>query len=95
VKITVQYFANLREIVGQREEIVTLSNETSVLELLQLLAARHGKDFEQYVFEPKSGTPKAFLQFLVDGRSIMRLDGLRTAVPDNSKFAIIPPVGGG
>ena len=95
MRISVQYFASLREIVGQREETITLDKETSVLELLQLLASKHGKDFERYVFERDGGTPKAYLQFLVDGQSISRLDGLQTALPDNSKFAIIPPVGGG
>jgi MoaD family protein len=95
VKVTVQYFASLREMVEQREEIVTLNKDTTVLGLLQLLASRHGNDFESYVFERNTETPKAHLQFLLDGQSISRLEGLQTVIQDNSRFAIIPPVGGG
>ena len=95
VKVIVQYFASVREIVGQRQETIEVDKETNVLELLKLLANRHGDMFKQYIFDSTTGEPKAFLQFLVNEESISTLNGLKTVLSENSKFAIIPPVGGG
>jgi MoaD family protein len=95
MKINVQYFAHIREIVGQRQETVEVRDQTNVLELLKLLATKHGAVFEQYVFDPSTAKPKTFLQFLINEESISSLDGLETILSENSKFAIIPPVGGG
>lgn len=95
MKVIVQYFANVREMVGQREEVIDLDKETSAIDLLRLLAAKHGQNFEQYVFDAATGNPKSYLQFLINGQSVSILGGFSTILPGNSKFAIIPPVGGG
>jgi len=95
VKVTVQYFAHVREIVGQRQETVEVNERTNVLDLLKLLAARHGETFGQYVFDSATGQPKAYLQFLINEESISSLSGFSTFLSENCKFAIIPPVGGG
>lgn len=95
MKIRVQYFAQIREIVGIREEILDLNEGVSAGELLRKLCDRHGGKFEEYVFEPTTGHPKPFLQFMLDTESIASAGGLSTKLKDGSSFAIIPPVGGG
>ena len=95
MKVRVQYFAAVREITNQREEMLDVDSGTSVLDLLKLLVARHGSRFREYVFDSKTGNPRTYLQFLLDEESIATMNGFSTMLRDNSVLAIIPPVGGG
>lgn len=95
MKVKAQYFAIVREIVGQHEEVLDLPREITVLDLLKFLATKHGEKFRQYVFDPRSGDPRPYLQFLINEESIATLNGFSTTLSENSIFAIIPPVGGG
>jgi MoaD family protein len=95
LKVRVQYFAAVREITNQREEMLDVDSGTSVLDLLKLLVARHGNRLREYVFDSKTGNPRTYLQFLLDEESIATMNGFSTMLRDNSVLAIIPPVGGG
>jgi len=92
--VKVQYFAELREIVNQREESLDVENPITVIDLLKMLALKHGDKFRAYVFDP-SGVPRPYLQFLLNGESIARMNGFETELQAECRFAIIPPVGGG
>ena len=95
MRIKVQYFAAIREIVNQREEILEVDQGTTVLDVLNVLAKNHGEKFRDYVFDPQTKAPRPYLQFLVNEESVSSMNGLSTALADNSTIAIIPPVGGG
>ena len=95
MKVTVRYFAVLREIINSREETLEVDENTTVLGLLDVLAARHGSRFVDYVFDPMTGSPRTYLQFLLDGESVAGLKGLSTVLTDQCILAIVPPVGGG
>ena len=95
LRIKVQYFAAIREIVNQREEILEVDQGTTVLDVLNVLAKNHGEKFRDYVFDPQTKAPRQYLQFLVNEESVSSKNGLSTALADNSTIAIIPPVGGG
>lgn len=95
MKIRVQYFASVRELVGLREEILDVEEKATVLDVLRVLARRHGEEFREYVFNPGTESPRSHLQFLVNEDSISSLNGLSTVLPDNSSLAIFPPVAGG
>jgi molybdopterin synthase sulfur carrier subunit len=94
LKIRVQYFASVREIVNQREEALEVPEGTSVRTLLELLVAKHGNGLKQYIFN-KTGAVRQHLQFLLDEKSISEISGLSTPLKEGSILAIIPPVGGG
>jgi len=94
-KVTVKYFASLREIAGKREEQLEVEDETTIESLLQRLSRMYGSKFVDYVFDEKTGVPRDHLQFLIDGKSATSLEGLKTRITDGCQFAIIPPVGGG
>ena len=51
--------------------------------------------FTEYVYNGKTGQPKNFLQFLINGISTSTLNGLETELKDGDVLAILPPVGGG
>jgi len=63
-------------------------------EALRAVSEKHGRLFEQYVFDEK-GNVRSHLLFLVNGRSIALLKGLNTKLRDGDEIAILPPVGGG
>jgi MoaD family protein len=95
LKIRAQYFAIVREIANRREDVLEVEESSTVLDVLKLLTEKYGEKFRDYVFDPKTGTPRPYLQFLVNGDSISNLDGFSTVLTDDSSLVIIPPVGGG
>ena len=97
MEVKVRFFTNLREIVGQREESLTFpdSQKANVNLVLKLLSKKYGAPFTEYVYDNKTGLPKNFLQFLVNGTSTSALKGLETELKAGDVLAILPPVGGG
>lgn len=94
MKLTVRYFASLREIVKKKEDSLEFDKEVTVEELLRILSNKYGEKFKEYVYDGKE-CPKKNLQFLIDGKSITTLNNVKTKLSDGSQFVIIPPVGGG
>ena len=97
MEVKVRFFTNLREIVNKREETLTFpaSEKVTVDLALKTLAQKFGKPFMEYVYNGKTGQPKNFLQFLVNGTNTSTLNGLETELKDGDVLAILPPVGGG
>lgn len=97
VEIKVRFFTTLREIVNKREETLTFPDgeKVTVDLVLKTLSNKYGKPFVEYVYSGKTGQPKNFLQFLVNGTSTSTLNGLETVLGDGAVLAILPPVGGG
>lgn len=97
MEVKVRFFTNLREIVNKREETLTFTDDEKITVdlVLKTLAQKFGKPFMEYVYNGKTGQPKNFLQFLVNGTSTSTLNGLETELKDGDVLAILPPVGGG
>ncbi len=95
MKVTVKFFALVRELTGKREEIMDLNENATVRTLLGKLVEEHGSKFKEYLFDPASKEPRGHLQFLIDGRNIALMKGLDTTLTEGCSFAILPPVGGG
>ena len=96
MEVKVRFFTNLREIANKREETLafTSGEKVTVDLVLKALSQKYGKPFKEYVYD-KTGQPKGFLQFLVNGNSTSTLNGLETELKDGDVLAILPPVGGG
>ena len=94
MNVKVQYFAIVREMVGLRDEVLNLAQGITVLDLLKIIVTRHSQ-LNEYIFDPKTKSPRPNLQFLVDDNLISALKGFETSMTQDCTFAIIPPVGGG
>jgi MoaD family protein len=83
--------------VNKREEtLIFPSGEPVTVSLvLETISRKYGAPFRSYIYDSKSGQPKNFLQFLVNGNSTQTLRGLETELGDGDVLAILPPVGGG
>ncbi len=95
MKVNAKFFASVREITGKKEELVELKDGATVEDLLKILVEKYGKKFREYVFDEKTNSPRDSLQFLMDGRSVTTMNGLKTKLYEGCQFAMIPPVGGG
>ena len=95
MKVDVQFFAAVRELVGLREETLELPNGSTVKNLLDVLVERHGQSLRNYIYDPKSDELRRSLQVLVGDKPTSALNGLSTELTDGCVLAIIPPVGGG
>ena len=97
MEVKVRFFTNLREIVNKREETLTFSEgeKVTVNLVLKTLSQKYGTPFTEYVYNGKTGQPKNFLQFLVNGTSTSTLNRLETKLKEGDMLAILPPVGGG
>jgi MoaD family protein len=97
LEVKVRFFTALREIIGKREENFSFpDDETVTVEtVLYFLSQKYGAPFTIYVFDPQSGRPRGFLQFLVNGTSTQTLLGTQTHLNNGDVLAILPPVGGG
>ena len=94
MKVSVRFFAALREIVGKREQTLEFQKDKDITieKVLKRLTELHGKDFAEYVYDTQTGEAKSYLQLLVNEKSITTL---KTRLKDGDVLAIIPPVGGG
>jgi len=97
LQVSVRFFTNLREIVGKKEETLKFPEDkiVTVGMVLKTLKQYYGNRFVEYVYDPKTGDARGFLQFLVNGKSASILNSFETELKDGDVLAILPPVGGG
>ena len=95
MKVTVKFLATAREIAGVREETLQLEGGTTVLEILKVLATRHGNKLKEYLFDRESGRPRPHLNFLLNGQSVSMMGGFSAEVTEDATMIIFPPASGG
>ena len=97
MQVSVRFFTSLREIVNKKEETLEfpVGEKVTVEVILKTLKQRYSKAFAEYVYDRKTGEVRRFLQFLVNGKSVIPQNGLETELEDGDILAILPPVGGG
>lgn len=81
MKVKVVYFAQARETIGKRREIVSLPNKVNVRQLMQLI-------FERY---PNLARMKDTIRIAVNCELV---DG-ETDIKEGDEIALLPPVTGG
>ncbi len=93
-EVTIRYFGVLREITGKRAEQVRIEDDSTLLELIQNLAKRHGPKFKNFVYAENEHLNKS-LAFAANGDAmpVSRLKVLKCG--EIEEFVILPPISGG
>ena len=93
MKVTFRAFANLREIVGSKEQEISLPEGETVGGLLKGLCESH-PGLGKKIFDAP-GRIKPFIIVLKNGRSINSLQNLGTFIDEGDVIALFPPIAGG
>jgi MoaD family protein len=93
--VTVKFLAAAREKAGVREETLQVEGATTVLEILKALGTRHGEKLKEYLFDHESGSPRPYLNFLLNGRSVSQMGGFSAEITEDATMIIFPPTSGG
>lgn len=96
-KVRVSYRWLLQNIVGQSSEEIETEKDTTVRDLLGMIAGRHGDDVRVALLNSE-GKLRPTARILVDKRNIDSLDGFETIIPVASEISVevmaYPPEGG-
>lgn len=89
----IRAYATLRDLMGGAVHDTTISDSTTVGDVLERLAESHPAFGEKLWDANRQRT--GFITVLLNGRSIEYLQGLDSPVTDADALALFPPVGGG
>jgi MoaD family protein len=96
VKIKIEYLGHVRNILNtKRQEEIELNENSTIQDLLNTLAEKHGELFKKTIYEPNSPDLKANFIATVDGQLLSQLNGVNTKLKNNDKIIIMPIVSGG
>ena len=87
---------SVKQSLGLKQaEQVELKDDASVLDLLYLLAEKHGEPFKTSVYEPKDSDLKPYYILSVNGLLTNQLNDMETKLKDGDRLIFMPVVSGG
>jgi MoaD family protein len=96
VKIKIEYLGHVRNLLNTtRQEEIELDENSTIQDLLNTLAKKHGEPFKKTIYEPGSSDLKANFMATVNGHLLNQLKGINTKVKNDDKVTIMPIVSGG
>jgi MoaD family protein len=96
LKVTVDYLGSIKQTLGLKQaEQVELKDDTSLIDLLSMLAEKHGDPFKKSVYEPNDPDLKPYYILSVNGVLLNQLSGLETTLKDGDRLIFMPVVTGG
>lgn len=95
MKVKVKYLGPIRALLNKREEEVEVPLKITIYEFLKKLSNIHGKMFESEVFEDDGKNLREGIIVTIDGRSIRRLNDMKTMLISGNVVALLPIFSGG
>ncbi len=89
----IRYFATLRDVARKSEEQYE-TPEIVLLDLLEKLCTRYGREFRRWVMTD-DGNLSELAIILVNGRDVRELDNADTVLRANDVICMFPPIAGG
>ena len=72
-----------------------LKDDASLVDLLSMLAEKHGDAFKKSVYDPKDTDLKPYYILSLNGVLLNQLNGLETTLKDGDHLMFMPVVTGG
>ena len=95
MRIRVQYFGYIKNILNKKEEYYELEKGSSLSELLTKLARIHGATFQKDVYEPGLKDVKMGFSVTVNGVLIGQLGGIDTKLTEGDNVILMSLMSGG
>ncbi|MCK4884588.1 MAG: MoaD family protein [Candidatus Bathyarchaeum sp.] len=95
MKVRVQYFGFIKNMLNKREEHFELDEDTSLSDLLNKLAEVHGVAFRKEVYEPGLKDVKMGFSVTVNGVLMGQLGGLDAKLSDGDNVILMSLMSGG
>jgi len=96
LKVTVDYLGSIKQTLSLKQaEQVELKDDASLIDLLSMLAEKHGDAFKKSVYEPKDLDLKPYYILSVNGSLLNQLNGIKTKLKDGDHLIFMPVVTGG
>jgi molybdopterin synthase sulfur carrier subunit len=94
MRVKVKYFTTLRELAGISEEEIETEDDTSLADLIGIVASKYGEAAQDYLYHTERKADPS-IYFLINGTDAKARSGMDTRLKDGDVVAIIPPIGGG
>ena len=95
MKVRVQYFGFIKNLLNTREQHFELNEEAALSELLNKLAGINGAAFRKEVYEPGLKDVKMGFSVTVNGVLMGQLGGLDTKLSDGDNVILMSLMSGG
>jgi MoaD family protein len=95
LKVRVQYFGFIKNMLNKREEHFELDESPSLSDLLNKLAEVHGAAFRKEVYEPGLEDVKMGFSVTVNGVLMGQLGGLDAKLSDGDNVILMSLMSGG
>jgi MoaD family protein len=95
LKVRVQYFGYIKNMLNKKEEQFKLEKDASLSDLLNKLAGIHGEAFRKEVYEPGMKDVKRGFSVIVNGLLMGQLGGVDTKLADGDNVILMSLVSGG
>ena len=92
MKVTVNYFGQVRQIAGKESEAGDYRESLGLCELVADLAEKYGSEFRGIVLDA-SGQLRPSLLALINGQAVDK--GARAELKDGDEVTLLPPIAGG
>ncbi len=95
MKVRVQYFGYIKNMVNKREEEFELGDGASLSDLLNKIAGVHGEAFRKEVYEPGLKDVKTGFCVTVNGVLMGQVGGVDTKLGDGDNVILMSLMSGG
>jgi molybdopterin converting factor small subunit len=96
LKVTVDYLGSIKQTLELKQpEQMHLKDDASLVDLLSMLAEKHGDAFKKSVYEPPDTDLKPYYILSLNGVMLNQLKGLETPLKDGDHVTFLPVVTGG
>jgi len=95
LKVRVQYFGYIKNMLNKREDQIELEENASLSDLLNKLAGVHGAAFRNEVYEPGLKDVKMGFSVTVNGVLMGQLGGVDTKLADGDNVILMSLMSGG